>query len=305
MSIDVYKVSKSFQGELIVDQLSFRVEKGQIVGLLGPNGAGKSTTMRMLAGYLPASEGDIYICGYDMQKRNLSAKKNLGYLPENNPIYINMYVHEYLCFMGKIHKLSKKKCYQRAKEVVERCGIGDMQNKKISELSKGYKQRVGIAQTLMHDPAVLIFDEPTVGLDPNQLNHIRAVIKELSKEKAILLSTHIMQEVEAICDKVLVMHRGTLRLESTLHDLNQQANNQFTVSFKEEIPIDKLSTIEGIQKVEIVDNNKCKLLVDNNKAIYDQVFQFAKQYNLTIQRIEQKKESLEEIFTKLTKVDSL
>jgi ABC-2 type transport system ATP-binding protein len=304
MSIDVYNLSKQFHTKVVVDQLSFKVERGQILGLLGPNGAGKSTTMRMLTGYVQPSEGKIYICGYDLSKRPLEAKKNIGYLPEHNPLYLDMYVHEYLRFMGNIHGLSRKRCIERAYEVVDQCGIRTMQNKKLGALSKGYRQRVGLAQALMHDPAVLILDEPTTGLDPNQLHQVRGLIKELSRDKAILFSTHIMQEVEAICDQVIIMHRGRLCLAATLNELVEQGNEQFIISFKEPIPVDQLCSLDAVERIEILDVHKCKLYASNAQKVYENIFQFAKQQGLTLQRLEQKKESLEEIFTQLTKADN-
>ncbi|ACE05666.1 hypothetical protein Aasi_0222 [Candidatus Amoebophilus asiaticus 5a2] len=304
MSIDISKLSKHFQNKTVVDHLTFRVKKGEILGLLGPNGAGKSTTMKMLTGYIQPSEGKIYICGYDLNKESLKAKKNIGYLPEHNPLYLDMYVHEYLQFMGSIHGLGKRACIQRARLVVEQCDIGDVQNKKLGVLSKGYRQRVGLAQALMHDPTVLVLDEPTTGLDPNQLHHIRQLIKELGREKAIIFSTHIMQEVEAVCDQVIIMHHGKLCLTATLSELDQQCSDQLIISFREPIPVDALSSIEGINKLEILDAHKCKLYVSNSKDIYEHIFCFTKQQGLTLQRLEHKRESLEEIFTQITKVDS-
>ncbi len=224
MSIDVHHLSKRFHHQLVVDQLNFKIEQGQVVGLLGPNGAGKSTTMRLLTGYLAPSEGEVYICGYDLQKETTQAKRQIGYLPEHNPLYLDMYVHEYLHLMGSVHGLARKKSISRAHDVVEQCGIGDMQHKKLGALSKGYRQRVGLAQALMHNPPVLILDEPTTGLDPNQIHHMRAVIKELSHEKVILLSTHMMQEVTAICDQVMILYQGKLRLSAPLDELTQQGS---------------------------------------------------------------------------------
>jgi ABC-2 type transport system ATP-binding protein len=224
MSIEVHHLSKRFHHQLVVDQLNFRIGQGQIVGLLGPNGAGKSTTMRMLTGYLAPSEGAVYIGGYDLQKDTSHAKRQIGYLPEHNPLYLDMYVHEYLHLMGTVHGLARQKSIARAHEVVEQCGIGDMQHKKLGALSKGYRQRVGLAQALLHNPSVLILDEPTTGLDPNQIHHMRAVIKELSREKAILLSTHMMQEVTAICDQVMILYQGKLRLFAPLDELTQQGS---------------------------------------------------------------------------------
>jgi ABC-2 type transport system ATP-binding protein len=303
MSIYISKLSKHFQNKKVVDQLTFKVEKGEILGLLGPNGAGKSTTMKMLTGYIQPSKGKVYICDYDLSKDPLNAKKNIGYLPEHNPLYLDMYVHEYLQFMGSIHGLGSRECIQRARLVVEQCGIGNMQNKKLGILSKGYRQRVGLAQALMHDPSVLVLDEPTTGLDPNQLQHIRQLIKELGCEKAIIFSTHIMQEVEAVCDQVIIMHQGKLCLTATLNELNQQCNDQFIISFKEAIPTDVLFNIEGVDKFEILDAHQCKLYVNNSKDIYEHIFYFTKQQGLTLQRLEQKKESLEDIFIQITRTD--
>lgn len=305
MSIDVYRISKHFQDKKVVDQLTFKVDKGQIVGLLGPNGAGKSTTMRMLTGYIQPSEGVVCVCGYDINKNPLKAKKKIGYLPEHNPLYLDMYVHEYLRFMGSLYGMGKKKCITRAYEVVAQCGIGDMQNKKLGTLSKGYRQRVGLAQTLMHDPDVLILDEPTVGLDPNQLSHIRELIKELSREKAVLLSTHIMQEVEAICDRVLVINQGKLCLAASLNELAQKGNDQFIVTFKEVVSIEQLQHIGAVKKIEIIDAHKCILYASNSREVYENIFHFIKQQGLTLQRLEQKKESLADIFAQLTNPDNL
>lgn len=217
MSIVVQDLSKKFHQQVVVKQLNFNISIGQVVGLLGPNGSGKSTTMRMLSGYALPSAGTIHICGYNMQKAPLKAKSQIGYLPEKNPLYPYMYVREYLYLMGSIHNLAKGICTKRIDEVIEQCDIKDMQHKQLGALSKGYQQRVGVAQALLHDPTVLILDEPTTGLDPHQIYHMRAIIKELSREKAILLSTHIMQEVNAICDHVMILYRGELRLSMPLN----------------------------------------------------------------------------------------
>lgn len=219
MSIVARNLTKAFHQQVAVNQLSFEIPIGKIVGLLGPNGSGKSTTMRMLTGYATPSSGTIHICGYDMQKAHLHAKQQIGYLPEKNPLYPYMYVREYLHLMGNMQQLSAKLCAQRIDEVIVQCEIQDMQHKKIRALSKGYQQRVGLARALLHHPKVLILDEPTTGLDPHQIHHMREVIKALSSEKAILLSTHIMQEVAAICDHVMILYHGKLRLSQSLQEL--------------------------------------------------------------------------------------
>jgi ABC-2 type transport system ATP-binding protein len=300
MSIEVYKLSKHFQAQTVVDQLSFRVEKGQILGFLGPNGAGKSTTMRMITGYLEPSAGEIYICGYDISKHPIQAKKRIGYLPEHNPLYLDMYVHEYLRFMGSIHGLNKKACIANAKKVVEQCGLGDVQNKKIGLLSKGYRQRIGLAQALIHDPAVLILDEPTTGLDPNQLVEIRSLIRELSPEKAVILSTHIMQEVEALCDRVMIINQGKLCVEATLQELAAQGEDQFILTFKEIVPLAALEKIQGVRRVQALGQHQYKLYVNPAKGMHENLFRFAQEENLTLQRLEQKKSTLEERFQQLT-----
>ena len=300
MSIDVYKLSKQFQGQTVVDQLSFRVEKGQILGFLGPNGAGKSTTMRMITGYLKPSQGDVYVCGYDMSKHPLQARRKLGYLPEHNPLYVSMYVHEYLRFMGSIHGLSNKKSMVRAQEVVSQCGLTDMQNKKISTLSKGYRQRLGLAQALMHDPAVLIFDEPTTGLDPNQLAEIRMLIKALSQEKAVILSTHIMQEVEALCDRVVIINQGKLCIEATVKELAAQSEDQLILTFKEPVPLAALKAIKGVRQVQNLGDNQYKVSMRDKQGMHEALFKFVQDHNLALQRLEHKKGTLEEIFQQIT-----
>lgn len=219
MSIVTTNLSKYFGTHRAVDALSFSVAPGEIVGLLGPNGAGKSTIIRMLAGYLQPSAGEIHICGYDIQSEPRPAKAHIGYLPEGNPLYAGMYVWEYLHFIGRMHGLRRQHRLGRIVTVIAQCGLTPVQSKKLGMLSKGYRQRVGLAAALVHNPSVLILDEPTVGLDPNQLQEIRSLIRSLRQEKAIIFSTHIMQEVEALCDRVMVLHQGQLRIVSRLSAL--------------------------------------------------------------------------------------
>ncbi|MEM7055680.1 MAG: ATP-binding cassette domain-containing protein [Bacteroidota bacterium] len=289
MSIVVYKLSKHFQEQAVVDQLSFSVEKGQVLGFLGPNGAGKSTTMRMITGYLKPSEGGVYICDYDITKHPRQARKKIGYLPEHNPLYLTMYVHEYLRFMGSIHGLSSKQCIAKAKEIVGRCGISEMQNNKLGTLSKGYRQRIGLAQALIHNPAVLILDEPTTGLDPNQLHEIRSLIREVSQEKAVILSTHIMQEVEALCDRVVIINQGKLCIEATLEELVAQSSAQLTVTFQEPIPLAALERLADVARVQVLDKHKCKIYANRSRGMHEALFRFAQENSLTIQRLELKK----------------
>lgn len=217
LSISVTALSKNYGTQKAVNQISFEATPGKILGFLGPNGAGKSTTMKMLTCYIPKSSGEAKVCGYDISKDALEVRKNIGYLPENNPLYHEMYVKEFLFFVGEIYQLKNLKA--RVDEVIALTGLTKEQHKKIGQLSKGYKQRVGLAQAIIHNPKVLILDEPTSGLDPNQLLEIRALIKELGKTKTVILSTHIMQEVEAICDEIVIINKGEIVAKDSLQGL--------------------------------------------------------------------------------------
>jgi ABC-2 type transport system ATP-binding protein len=224
MSVTVKGLTKNYGAQIAVNHISFEAQPGSVLGFLGPNGAGKSTTMRMLTGYLPPAEGELTICGFDMENQSLEAKKNIGYLPENNPLYPEMYVKEFLDFVADIHQIRNKK--SRIEEVISITGLSSEQHKKITQLSKGYKQRVGLAQAILHDPQVLILDEPTSGLDPNQLIEIRSLIRELGKTKTVILSTHIMQEVEAICDRVIIINKGEIVADDLLSNLLVKHNEK-------------------------------------------------------------------------------
>ena len=224
MSVSVKGLTKNYGAQIAVNNISFDAQPGSVLGFLGPNVAGKSTTMRMLTCYLPNATGKLEICGFDMESQALEAKKHIGYLPENNPLYPEMYVKEFLDFVADIHHIRNKKA--RIEEVISLTGLGSEQHKKIAQLSKGYKQRVGLAQAILHDPQVLILDEPTSGLDPNQLIEIRSLIKELGKTKTVILSTHIMQEVEAICDRVIIINKGQIVADDLLADLIAKHNEK-------------------------------------------------------------------------------
>ncbi len=222
MSVSVENLSRFYGEQKAVDELNFKALPGSVLGFLGPNGAGKSTTMKMLTCFMPPTSGKATICGLDISKDSLEVRKNIGYLPENNPLYLEMYVKEFLDFIADIHQIKNKK--ERIKEVINLTGLQKEQHKKISQLSKGYKQRVGLAQAIIHDPQVLILDEPTSGLDPNQLIEIRKLIKDLGKTKTVILSTHIMQEVEAICDQVIIINKGKIVADDTLSGLLEKHN---------------------------------------------------------------------------------
>lgn len=221
MSIKVQNLSKVYGTQRAVDNISFEVSKGEIIGFLGPNGAGKSTTMKILTGYIPATEGTAEVNGFNVQTSPMQVKSNIGYLPEHNPLYLDMYVKEFLDFAGSLYGLKGRALQLKIDETIERVGLGLEKHKKIGQLSKGYRQRVGLAQALIHNPDVLILDEPTTGLDPNQLVEIRDLIKNVGKDKTVIFSTHIMQEVEAICDRVVIINRGKIVADSTLSEIKK------------------------------------------------------------------------------------
>ena len=298
MSIEVKSVYKYFGEQAAVKDISFSVKKGEIVGFLGPNGAGKSTTMRMITGFLPVSSGEIYVSGLKVGIDNLKAQQKIGYLPENNPLYVDMYVKEYLEFVGRIYKVSNLK--NRIKEMIEAVGLELEQHKKIGALSKGYRQRVGLAQAIIHDPEVLILDEPTSGLDPNQLVEIRELIKSIGKEKTLMLSTHIMQEAEAICDKIVIISKGEIVTNKSTLELQKQTSGEFLfVEFQQEVSKSQLKKIKGIDSVEPY-NNGFLLKSKSLDELKINVSQFTQENNLVIMTLNTQSKSLEEIFKDLT-----
>ena len=298
MSIEVKNVFKYFGEQAAVKDISFSVNKGEIVGFLGPNGAGKSTTMRMITGFLPVSSGEIFVSGLKVGIDNLKAQQKIGYLPENNPLYVDMYVKEYLEFVGRIYKVHNLK--NRIKDMIDAVGLEVEQNKKIGALSKGYRQRVGLAQAIIHDPEVLILDEPTSGLDPNQLVEIRELIKTIGKEKTLMLSTHIMQEAEAICDKIVIISKGEIVTNKTTTELQEDASGEFLfVEFQQEISKSQLKKIKGVTHVE--DYEKGFLLkATSMDELKINVSQFAQENNIILMTLKSESKSLEEIFKDLT-----
>jgi len=299
MSIEVKSVSKIYGKQKALDNISFNVEPGNIVGFLGPNGAGKSTMMKIITCFIPQSSGNVTVCGYDVIDQPIDVKRNVGYLPEHNPLYLDMYVKEYLDFVGGVYKVKNRK--GRIKEMIDLVGLEIEQNKKIGALSKGYRQRVGLAQAMIHDPKVLILDEPTTGLDPNQLEEIRTLIKNIGKEKTIMLSTHIMQEVEAICDKTIIINRGTIVANDQTQTLRKQQDNDITltVEFDKTIEQDLLSNIVGVNKVKNRKENTWVFVVKND-GVRNNIFQFAVKNNLIVLTMQKENQSLEDIFKKLT-----
>lgn len=299
MSIEVTNLVKYYGEQAAVSDISFSVAKGEIVGFLGPNGAGKSTTMKIITGFIPASSGEVKVCGLPVDVDSLNTRQIIGYLPEHNPLYLDMYVKEYLEFVGKIYKVSNVK--DRVSDMVKAVGLEVEQNKKIGALSKGYRQRVGLAQAIIHDPQVLILDEPTSGLDPNQLAEIRELIKTIGKQKTVMLSTHIMQEVEAICDRVVIINKGQIVADDKASILQISTNSQ-TVYAEFEGTVSKsiLAKIKQVRKVEQVEAGW--LLEGNGEEDLRKVIaQYAQQNNILVLTLRTEEKTLEEVFKELTK----
>ncbi len=300
MSIVVDHITKVFGSQRAVDQLSFTANKGEILGFLGPNGAGKSTTMKMIVGYLTASEGSIQVCGLDVQTHPIETKAKIGYLPEHNPLYKSMYVKEYLKFVGKLSGI-KSNVNDRVEELLELTGLQREQHKKIEALSKGYRQRVGIAQAMFHDPEVIILDEPTSGLDPNQLVEIRALIKSLGKDKTVILSTHIMQEVTALCDRVVIIDQGKLKMDKPITEAQNllEGAESLELEFARSMEIRTLELIKGVQSVETLNNGKYRLQFAGND-IREDIFRLAVEKDNPILMMNKSETSMEEVFQNLT-----
>lgn len=300
MSIEVKELTKIYGEQKAVNNISFQVAKGQIVGFLGPNGAGKSTTMKIITGYLQQDAGTAVVCGINVKDHPIETKKKIGYLPEANPLYYEMYVREYLDFIAGVHHLENKK--NKIEEVIKTTGLSSESRKKTGQLSKGYKQRVGLAAALIHDPEVLILDEPTSGLDPNQIIEIREVIKNLGQNKTVLFSSHILQEVEAICDRVIIINKGVLVADDNLVTLQQgnKNNHIILVEFKEPFEIALLQGLNEVENVEQSQPHHFKLQTSNPEIVRKQLFELALQHNLNIVSLQSENRSLEDIFRNLT-----
>lgn len=300
MSITVSNLTKNYSSQKAVNNISFSLHKNEIVGFLGPNGAGKSTTMKMITGYLETDGGEISVCGIPVERSNILTRKKIGYLPEANPLYPEMYVREYLSFIADIHKVKSSK--KRVEEVIELVGLKPESHKKIKQLSKGYKQRVGLAATLVHDPEVLILDEPTTGLDPNQIIEIREVIKKLGEQKTILFSSHIMQEIEALCDRVIIINKGKIVADDNLNNL-KKANIKkqvVTIQFKENVSMQLLLSIQGVERITEGQENKFFIETTTAEILKKKIFEFSLQQQLNIVSINSENQSLENIFKRLT-----
>lgn len=296
MSIRVTGLTKSFGGQKALDGVSFSIEKGEVVGFLGPNGAGKSTLMKILTTYYQADAGTAEVGGADVQKEAGSVQRCLGYLPEHNPLYLDQYVREYLGFCASVYKVPRS----RIEAVIEQTGLSPEAGKKIGQLSKGYRQRVGLAAALLHDPEVLILDEPTTGLDPNQLIEIRKLIREISKDKTILLSTHIMKEVEAVCDRVLIINKGKLVADATLEDLRKDEKQVIEVEFDYRVEEALLRDLPHVEAIRNTGGFVYELSFSTSRDMRPAVFDFAYDHSLKTLQLSRKTQTLETLFTELT-----
>lgn len=301
MSIEAKEVTRLYGTQKALDHVSFSVSQGEVVALLGPNGAGKSTMMKILTCYLPQTDGQVSVCDYDVVTQPLEVRRRVGYLPEHNPLYLEMYVREYLDFVAGIHKLGKNS-RKRVDEMIGMTGLSFESGKKIGALSKGYRQRVGLAQALIHDPSVLILDEPTSGLDPNQLEEIRSLIRNIGKEKTVLLSTHIMQEVEAVCDRVIIINRGHVVADAPTHQIQllNQTSRIIGVSFDKPFPIKLLQEMEGVVDVIPTGETGCRIFTQSESDLRAEVFHFAVKSGLVILAMDHEEQSLEQVFRQLT-----
>lgn len=304
MSIQITNLSKQYGQQRAVDAITFQVSPGEIVGFLGPNGAGKSTTMKIATGYLSPGGGTVLVNGHDVQTDPMAVRRSVGYLPEHNPLYLDLYVKEYLRFAGGLHGMSGSFLSRRIAEVIDQVGLGNEQGKRIGQLSKGYRQRVGLAQAFLHNPPVLILDEPTTGLDPNQLADIRQVIKTVGRDKTVLFSTHIMQEVEALCDRVIIINKGKLVADSPLAQLRSQTAQPLILiaEFEKHLPdATILNALPGVVSVEQVGVGQYRLTASPDTDLRAAIFRLAADRSLILVGLRQQETSLEGVFKELTK----
>ena len=302
MSIVLKDLTKTYGSQRALDNISFSIDSGEIVGFLGPNGAGKSTTMKILCGYIPQTSGLAQIMGMEVSKYPISVKKRIGYLPELNPLYPDMYVAEYLKFISDIHKIKGSK--EAIERVIESTGLSLERKKKIGQLSKGYKQRVGLAQALLNDPEVLILDEPTSGLDPNQVTEIRKLILSLGKDKTILLSSHIMQEVEAMCSRVIIINKGKIVADDKVEVVKQTLSKKKSttvVKFRSDINVKKLRAKSGVSEVIASEGSTYRVVAESDIDLPELLFNFAIESKIIILEQKEEVESLESVFQQLTK----
>jgi ABC-2 type transport system ATP-binding protein len=301
MSLVVTHLSKQYGHQLAVNDISFSIQKGEIVGFLGPNGAGKSTTMKIATSYLPPTSGKVTVNGFDVVEQPMAVKRIIGYLPEHNPLYLDMYVHEYLSFVCGVYKIGKTETKRKVEEMIDLCGLTKEQNKRIESLSKGYRQRVGLAQALIHNPEVLILDEPTSGLDPNQILEIRKLIKEISRNKTVILSTHIMQEVQALCDRVIVINQGKIVADDLLSNLlkGKEGSMVLVVEWEGNVSVDDITVLPGVTGVA-VEGKIFRITATTGFDVRAELFRMSAEKNLSLISLKQEENSLEEIFRSLT-----
>jgi len=301
VSVNVKHLTKTYDTQRAVDDISFSARKGEVLGFLGPNGAGKTTTMKIITGYLPQSAGAVEVCGFDVTAQPMQARACVGYLPEHNPLYRDMYVREYLEFTAGIHRVPNPR--RRVEEMVERTGLTSHRHKRIAELSKGYRQRVGLAQAMLHDPQVLILDEPTSGLDPNQIVEIRQLIKDLGREKTVILSTHILGEVEAVCDRAIIINKGKIAADAPIAELKSRFAGQsvVTVEFGQNVEKKRLENLPKVQKVQALGPNRWQITAAAEHDLRPDLSAFAATHNLTLLELHKEVVSVEDIFQQLTK----
>lgn len=300
MSVIVSNLTKIYGSQKAVNNISFEAKKGEILGFLGPNGAGKTTTMKMITCFIPQSEGSISVCGYDVVESPMEVRRRIGYLPEHNPLYLDMYVKEYLLFVAGLHKVKNKMA--AVEEMIERTGLTREQHKLVGSLSKGYRQRVGLAQAMLHDPDVLILDEPTSGLDPNQLIEIRKLIRELGQEKTVIFSSHIMQEVQALCDRVIIINQGNMVANDTIEMLqsNVSKEKQITITFAKKVNEKQLKACAPINLIKNLGENSYLVTTQSAEDIRPAIFHFAvKQENILLE-MHQKVSTIEDVFQEVT-----
>jgi len=302
MSINVHDITKKYGKQDALHKVSFEIKSGEIVGLLGPNGAGKSTLMKILTGFIPPTSGEARECGFDVREQSLEVRKKVGYLAEHNPLYLEMYVKEFLLFVAGLHTLGKEK-HSRVRQMIEITGLEAEQNKKIGALSKGYRQRVGLAQALMHNPEVLILDEPTTGLDPNQILEIRGLIKKIGQEKTVMLSTHIMQEVEAVCNRAIIINQGIIVADDLTANMYQylKKRNTIKVEFNANINGEYLKKIPGVLKLTHKKANVWEVESDEEVDVRSEIFKFAVKNNIEVLSMHKELVSMEDVFHQLTK----
>lgn len=300
MSVSVKGVTKLYGKQKALNNVSFEIGTGEVVGFLGPNGAGKSTMMKILTGYITQSEGEVEVCGINVLNNSIESRKKIGYLPEHNPLYLDMYVKEFLSFIADIHKVKGKK--ERVEEMVELTGLTPEKSKKIRQLSKGYRQRVGLAAALIHDPEVLILDEPTTGLDPNQLKDIRQLIKSIGATKTIMLSTHIMQEVEAICDRAIIIKQGEIVADNKIEALQTEGSEiVIEVEFENSVKASDLTQIEGVQKVIDINDKQFEVFTKDDVDVRSLISQFAIDNQNLVLSMQKREQKMEDVFQNLTK----